>query len=44
VKPAAHLDGLEEVLVLQTQQELGTRKPGEQAAAKSPEKTSTTSR
>jgi rod shape-determining protein MreC len=44
VKPAAHLDGLEEVLVLLTQQELGTRKPAEQAARKSSEKTSTTSR
>ena len=39
VKPSAHLDRLEEVLVLLTQQELELKKSPEQSAARSPEKT-----
>ena len=39
VKPSAHLDRLEEVLVLLTRQELELKKSPEQSAARSPEKT-----
>ena len=39
VRPAAHLDRLEEVLVLLTRQELELKKSPEQSAARSPEKT-----
>ncbi len=44
IKPASHLDRLEEVLVLLSQQDLEAKMPAEQTASKGPEKTSATPR
>ncbi len=44
IRPAAHLDRLEEVLVLLSQQELEIKKPAEQTVSSTPGKTSGTPR